>query len=171
MGEPKNPQRRLAPYARDAETKTLSLLEESLQAEAFRSLPEEIIKQLQAAAPRDVQELLPHLQTRGEEFAKDADKQLRSRAEAEAKAMKQILETQKAHIQQTVAKHKKKDLMPSLFPELDEEIRQLEENQRYWDKRLIMLEKELKTEPDRIREIYQVKAKRIEPVGWFICGL
>ena len=37
-----------------------------------------------------------------------------------------------------------------------------------------MLEKELNSEPERIREIYQVKAKRIEPVGlvflWPVTG-
>jgi hypothetical protein len=29
-----------------------------------------------------------------------------------------------------------------------------------------MIEEELKSEPDRIRGIYEVKAKRIEPVGF-----
>jgi superfamily II DNA or RNA helicase len=164
----------LTPYAREAETKTLSLLEESLQGKLFRSLPAEVLKQLQAAAPRDVQELLPHLQTRGEEYAKEAEKKLRIRADAEAKAMRQILETQQGHIQQTAAKYKKKDETGFLFPEMEDEVRQLQANQRYWDKRLVALEKELTTEPERIREIYQVKAQRIEPVGlvylWPVTG-
>ncbi len=164
----------LAPYARDAETRTLSLLEESLQGKSFRSLPGEVLKQLQSVAPRDVQELLPHLQARGEEHAKDAEKKLHTRADAEAKAMKQILETQQTHIQQTVAKYKRKDDSGALFPDLEDELRQLQVNQRYWDKRLVMLQKELSTEPERIREIYQVKARRIEPVGlvylWPVTG-
>ena len=51
--------------------------------------------------------------------------------------------------------------------ELDDEAerRQLEDNKKYWAKRLESLEVELKTEPDRIREVYSVKATRIEPVG------
>lgn len=172
--DPKIRKGALAPYARDAETRTLAVLEESLRGKSFRSLPAEVIKQLQATAPRDVQELLPHLQTRGEEYANDAEKKLRTRADAEAKAMKQILETQQGHIQQTVAKYKKKDESGSLFPEVEEELRQLQANQRYWDKRLVALGKELTTEPERIREVYQVKAQRIEPVGlvylWPVTG-
>jgi hypothetical protein len=88
--------------------------------------------------------------------------------------MKQILETQQGHIQQTIARYKKKDETGFLFPDMEDELRQLQANQRYWDKRLITLEKELTTEPERIREIYQVKAQRVEPVGlvylWPITG-
>ena len=90
--------------------------------------------------------------------------------------MRDILETQKKHIGATVAKHAKMDqkqMMLDLgFPE--EELRQLEANKKYWDKRLTMIEDELRSEPARIREIYQVKAKRIEPVGlvylWPVTG-
>ena len=60
------------------------------------------------------------------------------------------------------------------FGDLQEELRQLESNRRYWDKRLTALETELLTEPDRIRELYDVKATRIEPVGlvylWPVTG-
>ena len=66
------------------------------------AITEIVRQQLQAAAPRDVQELLPHLQTRGEEYAADAEKKLPERGEAEAKAMREILETQKKHIAATV---------------------------------------------------------------------
>ncbi len=46
-----------------------------------------------------------------------------------------------------------------------DEKRQLNANKRFWAKRLEMLKDELKIEPDRIRELYDVKATRIEPVG------
>jgi hypothetical protein len=166
----------LAPYARDAETKTLALLEEALIDAAGRPVSGAIQKQLQTAAPRDVQELLPSLTTRGEEYARDAEKKLRERAEAEAKAMREILETQKKHIADTVTKHEKYDpkQLKLDFGENEDELRQLEANKRYWSKRLTMLEQELRSEPERIRELYQVKAKRIEPVGlvylWPVTG-
>jgi len=55
-----------------------------------------------------------------------------------------------------------------------EEQRQLESNQRYWGKRLTALGNELRTEPDRIRNLYEVHAQRIEPVGlvylWPVTG-
>jgi superfamily II DNA or RNA helicase len=171
--DPKIRKGTLTPYAKDSETKTLALLDEALTQKSFRPLTAEVLKKLQAAAPRDVEELLSHLQKRGEEYAQDADKKLQARAEAEAKAMRQILETQKSHITQTVARHQR-ELPGYLFPELEDERRQLEDNKRYWSRRLTMLEQELKTEPDRIREVYQVKAQRIEPVGlvylWPVTG-
>src|SRR5262249_44151215 len=74
--DPKIRKGQLAPYGRDAETRTLAVLEESLRGKSSRTLPAEVLKQLQVTAPRDVQELLPQLQTRGEEYAKDADKKL-----------------------------------------------------------------------------------------------
>ena len=51
----------LAPYAREAETKTLDLLDEALLLKSGRVVTETIERQLQACALRDVQELLPHL--------------------------------------------------------------------------------------------------------------
>ncbi len=78
----------LAPYAREAESKTLHLLEKALLLKSGHAVTETVQRQLQACAPRDVQELLPHLQRRGEEYAADALKKLRERAEAEAKAMR-----------------------------------------------------------------------------------
>jgi len=123
-----------------------------------------VLKQLQATAPRDVQELLPHLQARGEDHARDARKLLNDRGAAESKAMREILETQRKHITDVVAQHSKPD--PQLRLEfVEDELRQLESNRRYWDKRLQRLVDELKTEPDRIRALYEVKAQRIEPVG------
>jgi hypothetical protein len=87
--------------------------------------------------------------------------------------MRQILETQKNHISQTAAKYEREQ--PGfLFSELEDERRQLEDNKRHWAKRLSLLEQELESEPTRIREIYQVKAQRIEPIGlaylWPITG-
>ena len=139
-----------------------------------RKIDDQVLKQLQASAPQDIEELLPHLQTRGEEYAADARKKLVERGEAEAKAMREILETQKKYIAQTVAKHDKTGCSDRCSTSLDEELRQLESNRRYWDKRLAALETELRTEPDRIRELYDVKATRIEPVGlvylWPVTG-
>ena len=99
----------LTPYARDAETKTLSLLEDALLHGTGQAITETIAKQLQQSAPQDVQALLPHLTTRGQEYAKDAVKKQTERGEAEAKAMQEILEAQKKHIADTVAKHDKAD--------------------------------------------------------------
>jgi len=163
----------LAPYAREAETKTLSLLDESLLASRRDAITGEVTAQLQAAAPGDVQQLLPHLEARGAEYAADAMKKLTQRGDAEAKAMREILETQQKHIEKTIAKYEKTDPRQLRF-DFEEEIRQLEADKRYWANRLAMLDDELKSEPSRIRELYDVKATRVEPVGlvylWPITG-
>lgn len=151
----------LVPYGREAETKTMTLLDAALLEKHTRTVPNEVVRQLQAAAPRDVRELLPHLQSRGVEYAKDAITKLEKRAEVESKAMREILELQKKHLQETVARKEK--LQTELFPE--EEQRQLESNKRYWAKRLSEIDGEVKTEPGRIRGLYGVRAQRIEPIG------
>ena len=165
----------LKPYAREAETKTLSLLDEAI-AKGRGATSEVVLCQLQESAAGDVVELLPYLQTRGNEFADDAEKKLATRAEAESKAMKDILETQKKHIAATVKKHEQDDprQLRLDFGDRQEELRQLEANKRHWDKRLAMIDDELETEPQRIRDVYQVQARRIEPVGlvylWPVTG-
>ena len=162
----------LTPYGREAEYRTLGLLDAALLERRARPVPEVVIGQLKAATPRDVRELLPALETRAAEYAADAKESLAKRAEAEAKAMREILETQRKHLGDTVAKHDRGEQLVLDFNE--EERRQLESNRRYWGKRLLDLDRELKTEPDRIRSLYEVKAIRIEPVGliylWPVAG-
>ncbi len=47
----------------------------------------------------------------------------------------------------------------------DEEKRQLEADMRSWRTRLEQFDRDLEREPQRIREFYEVRATRIEPVG------
>ena len=166
----------LSPYAKDTEAKTLALLEDSLLTAGGIKLTPEVISQLQAAAPGDISDLLPHLETRGEEYAADAVKKLAARGAAEAKAMREILETQRKHISETVKRISK--LNPAQmrfdFGDISDELAQLDANKRYWAKRLEELRQELKTEPARIEDLYTVKATRVEPVGlvylWPVTG-
>ena len=159
----------LKPYARESETRTLGLLDQALLSGTGRAITDRVLEQLQAAAPRDVEELLPHLQARGEDYARDARKMLLDRGAAEARTMREILETQKEHITDLIAQHRQTNMQLHLgFAE--DEIRQLESNRRYWDKRLQRLDVELKTEPGRIRDLYQVKARGSSRWDWFTCG-
>ena len=60
------------------------------------------------------------------------------------------------------------------FGDDEDELLQLDANKRHWAKRLEQLRVELKTEPERIRDSYSVKARRVEPVGlvylWPVTG-
>jgi len=52
--------------------------------------------------------------------------------------------------------------------------RQLDDDRRAWDRRLGRIGDELETEPRRIREGYEVRAARLDPVGivylWPVSG-
>jgi SNF2 family DNA or RNA helicase len=167
-----DPQKRkgtLTPYARDAETSTMSLLEQSLL-KPGKGVNDVVVRQLQGAAPRDVGELLPHLEKRGRELADGATLKLMERGDKETQAMRTILEDQRKRIVATEEKYKSTQL--ELFN--SEEVRQLEADRRHWGRRLADIERELRTEPERIRDVYIVKAKRIEPIGlvylWPVTG-
>lgn len=166
----------LSPYAKESEVKTMSLLDDSLLDGAGIKLTPEVVAQLQESAAKDIHELLPHLQTRGAEYAADAEKKLAARGVAESRAMREILETQRKYLSDTIKRVSK--LNPEQlrfdFGDEEDELLQLDANKRYWTKRLEELREELKTEPDRIASIYEVQAKRIEPVGlvylWPVTG-
>lgn len=166
----------LSPYARDAELKTMALLDESLVKGQGVKLTPKVVEQLQQSAPGDISELLERLEERGREYADEAEKKLLTRGEAEARAMREILETQQNHIATTVKRFEKMDQnqLRLDFGDDEDELLQLDANKRYWSKRLEELRGELKTEPARIQELYKVVARRVEPVGlvylWPVTG-
>jgi len=158
----------LSPYAREAEARTMGLLYDALGDARRRHVDNAILAQLQNSAPGDIEELLPHLELRGQEYAEDAHKKLRARGDTEARGMREILEAQKKHIAQSITSSLQLQL------DLDDEQKQLQANRVHWQKRLVDLDGELETEPNKIRDRYDVKATRVEPVGlvylWPITG-
>lgn len=153
----------LTPYARTAETETLRLLDDALTAHGDHSLNETIRQRLLQTVALDIQDLLPHLESRAKEYEQDARAALARRADAEAKAMREILDLQQAHLLAKVSAHDKNPQLLLGFSE--EERRQKEYDRRHWDARLAELPRELETEPERIRGLYEVKARRVEPIG------
>ena len=168
LSQRKNP---LSPYGREAETKTLDLLENALLPSSTPEVDPVIQAKLREAAARDIEQLLPYLNQRGQELAEGARLALGKRAEQEANAMKGILEEQKKRVADTAGKYQDRQLFLEFN---DDEQRQLESNKRHWEQRLHDLERELSSEPERIRSLYEVKAQRIEPVGlvylWPVTG-
>ena len=156
----------LTPYSREAETKTLQLLDEAIEA-TNAAMPDPVVQQkLQDCALRDIEELRPHLEARGAAYLADAERQLRARADAESKAMYRILTDQKAHLLKKLAADDPKELQLRLSLQGNSlERRQREAEEHHWQRRLDKIDAELVAEPARIREIYEVKAHRIEPVG------
>jgi superfamily II DNA or RNA helicase len=162
--EPSQRKDPLAAYAREAETKTMDLLERSLDTNSRRTPGEAIRGKLLTAAPRDIEDLLPQLDPRARELASLAIEKLRKRGEREEKDLRETLERQHERIREELARHEGEFQQLTLnFDE--EEKRQLESNMNSWRRRLDQFALDLEREPKRVREFYVVRAQRVEPVG------
>ncbi|MCY4633086.1 MAG: hypothetical protein OXG04_01015 [Acidobacteria bacterium] len=154
----------LRAYAREAETRTLQLLERSLAGHPDWT-PDEVVRaKLLATAPRDIEELLPQLEPRADEIAKLAKRRLHERGEREARDLDVTLRRQHERIVDELDRHEGQYAQITLDFD-DDERRQLQTNMRYWRTRLDQFDRDLKQEPGRIRAFYEVQAPRVEPVG------
>jgi len=162
--EPSQRKGTLSAYARDAEAKTLDLLERSLGSRRRAELGGTIQRKLLDAAPRDIAELLPQLEPRAEEFAALAIEKLKQRGMREEKDLREILERQRERVREELIK-KEGDFRQYTMDFGDEEKRQVESDMRSWRIRLEQFDRDLEREPQRIRAFYEVRAKRVEPVG------
>ena len=161
-----DPERRQAPlqaFGREGQTTTLNLLDESL-ASAGRTPNEVIQKRLLASAAQDIKELRPQLEPRAEEFAAAARQALTRRGDGEAEALRQTLVDQRDRVSAELARHET-DYQQLAFGFAQDELRELDANIRHWRNRLVQFDRDIEVEPERIREFYQVRAQRIEPVG------
>ncbi|HEU4711941.1 MAG TPA: DISARM system SNF2-like helicase DrmD [Pyrinomonadaceae bacterium] len=158
----------LSPYGREAQSKTLELLEAALHPGAAANIPEAVTARLQASIARDIKELLPHLDTQGNEAQRDAEAKLADRGRLEAESLRKVLEDQKGRVEKQFGQSQ---LMLGFS---DDEKRQVESNRRYWQRWLRNVESDLQTEPDRVRSFYKISSFRLEPIGlaylWPVSG-
>lgn len=165
----------LKPYARETEAKTLELLNQAL-GKTGPKLPKEIEEQLLRSAPGDVQSLVGELVARAAECESAARDALQVRAREEADSMKRILETQRDKIKEKMKQADKeyRDQGQMLFDFEQREKDQVEADRKFWVRRLPQVEEEIRSEPTRILNQYQVKTSRIEPIGlvylWPVTG-
>jgi superfamily II DNA or RNA helicase len=154
----------LTAYAREAEAVSVGLLEDALAACSARRPSAAIVEQLLEAAPGDVAELLPQLQQRAEQLAGVAAGRLSARGTRESADLRRTLERQRERVDGEL--RRRTDELPQLTLDYDqEERRQLESDMRSWGRRLEQFDRELETEPQRVERFYEVRARRIEPVG------
>jgi superfamily II DNA or RNA helicase len=155
----------LQPYERKGEARTMQILEAAMSdPSGGRELPPGASDQLLGSMAADVTALLPHLETLGNEARDAAAKRLSDRARIESEEMTRILEAQRNRVLKTLEKTEGNPDQLELFTVV-EERRQVEDNMRYWRKWLSGVEEDLRTEPARIAEFYDVKTTRVEPVG------
>ena len=160
----------LTPYGREAESKTLDLLEDALSPNTGRRLADTVATRLQASIAKDIADLLPHLETRGQEGKLEAEKLLAKRGHDEATEMRRILEEQRERVRKELGR----DADQLMLGFNDSERRQLDSNRRYWQRWLENVDGDLRREPQRILDFYNVSSFRIEPVGlaylWPVTG-
>ena len=154
----------LRAYARETELRTLDLLEEALTGNGGRVPHETIRRRLLETAARDIEELLPQLEPRAEELAAIAAERLAERGNREEQDLRETLERQRGRVVEELENYDRKFTQLTLDFNA-EERGQVEANMRGWRRRLEQFEKDLEVEPARVREFYQVRATRVEPVG------
>ena len=159
------PSRRAEPlkaYAEEAEARTLERLEAALQ--DARAPGETIHRRLLETAARDVEDLLPQLEARADLVARSATDRLRERGEREERQLLEILEGQRRRVEAELRRHEGGGVQLAIeFSE--EEKRQRQADVASWRTRLAWFDRDLETEPARIRGFYEVRARRVEPIG------
>ena len=158
------PTRRNGPlraYARDTETRTLALLDDALTRQAEQ--PDRVVRErLLNAAPTDVEALRPQLEQRAKALVEDALAKLTERGKAEAAQLTAILHRQRNRVVEELAHHDNRQLALNFNAD---ETEQLEADKRHWRRRLAQFDQDLAQEPERIKAFYEVRARRVEPVG------
>lgn len=167
----------LRPYGRDAEARTISILQESLKpAASARVVPPAAAARLQASLAQDIRELLPHLTIRGDEAHADAAKLLVQRAKIEADELRSVLEDQRRRVLKKYEETEGDQLFLALKGNDDDAQarRQRAADRRHWQAWLANVEADIIREPQRVADFYDVKSFRLEPVGlaylWPVTG-
>jgi len=155
---------KLRPLKIGEKDEVLDELEKSLGDPQLSDVDPKLLAQFQAYAAQDVADLRPHLEQRSLTLKERAIRELTQRGEREAKAMVDLLQSQKQRIQKELPG--KQEAVKQLTLEFSEaERRQLKLDVQSLEDRLTKIDRELETEPLRIRQAYEVQADRIEPVG------
>jgi hypothetical protein len=79
--------------------------------------------------------------------------------------MAELLEDQKRRIEKELATYRRKTEQELFEGFADDERRTLEANRRSWEEWLVNVEGDIAREPQRIRDFYAVRSRRLEPIG------
>ena len=152
------------PYGRDGEQRTLAVLEQALSLAGAQTPGQVTQQRLLRTAAADVASLQPLLVPRAEQAAAAAIAQLRQRGEQEALELRTTIEQQAKRVREQLDKSRTAYQQMTLGFD-PEEKRQFDLDQRAWAQRLELFDRELSSEPDRVRAFYAMRASRVEPVG------
>ena len=142
----------------------MELLRKNLDPGTQKEPPPDVLARLAESLPRDIEDLLVHLQPRAEESMADAVEKLTARGEAEAGELTKLLTEQRQRVSANLRRYNEDTSQMTLGFD-SEQLRQIESDARRWKEWLENVEGDLLREPPRIRDFYTVKSHRIEPVG------
>jgi ERCC4-related helicase len=142
------------------EEKTLHQLEQALR--RAQHAPSSVVARLKAWTARDIADLVPALERVANDRVIAVRDQLLKRGDEEARSLSELLDQQRTRLARAAAEFNDSQLLLDLIPE---ERRERDADRRYWGKRLERLEQELVVEPTRLRESYEIRAHRLDPVG------
>lgn len=157
----KNP---LAPYEKTAEARTLELLDQALERSRPAMPDDSINRKLLESASRDVEELLPQLQPRADQAADAAEGLLSDRGETEMRMLAATLAEQRKRVLAELQKRTHAGAQLGLDFNA-EERKQIEANIRAWERRIKAFDRDIETEPKRVKELFSVATRRVEPLG------
>jgi ERCC4-related helicase len=163
----------LIPFAEAGEATTIGQLDEALRIGVTPGSG--VLDRLAPMVERDIADLRPHLEARADASEQGAIEDLLENGQREAKAMAALLQRQIDKVRDAMRTNEPPKAPEQLefFGPSDEEIRkqheremrQFEADRRSWDGKLLRLQQELDSEPDKVRRGYEVRARRLEPVG------
>ncbi|MDM7954565.1 MAG: DISARM system SNF2-like helicase DrmD [Cyanobium sp. CZS 25K] len=162
--DPADPSRRLRKLSEEKSKRALEDLETALQQRLEASEAEALA--LQQHLSSDVAQLREALDAQVEQRRLEAAEKLAKRAEEEAARFVRVLEEQRQRI--TSTRRRTNDNLDQLLLDLGDikaERRQLEDNRKYWEKRLQTIDADLAHEPERIRRTFALQTHRVEPAG------
>ncbi|MGI8802088.1 MAG: DISARM system SNF2-like helicase DrmD [Solirubrobacteraceae bacterium] len=156
--------RGLTAYARNAEAKSLELLDRALANPGKHQPTTVVADRLLKAAAQDVAELLPALRARADLLAAEAAQKLKDRGQRERSDLAETLARQRDRVSEALTTQRAAGSQLTLGY-AEAERRQVEADMRSWERRIAEFDRDLETEPQRVADFYAVAATRIEPVG------
>ena len=153
----------LIAYARDAQARTLGLLDRALEEPETRVPRPRVRQRLLSSVGRDIDELLPQLEERANEAAVLAERRLAARGGEERVKLEATLREQRKRVEATLKKEGARVKQLKLFPR--GEIREIESRKKAWRRRIREFDREIETAPKRVQDLYRVSTRRVEPVG------
>ena len=163
----------LVPFAEAGQATTIQQLDDALRRGV--SPASGVLDRLAQWVERDLADLRPHVELQAKASEQGAVADLAENGRREAEALAALLQRQIDRVRE--AMRTKQPPEPPEQMELfgltdddirkqhERELRQFEADRRSWDGKLLRLQQELDSEPEKVRQGYKVQARRLEPVG------